>query len=429
MSLTRVRTVVDDSALAQSIGSRLRAARLAAGLTQAQLAEGRYTKAYVSALEHGASKPSMAALSFFATRLGMPVEGLLRDANAAWNRLEVDLVLAAGRWVDAVDGYGALLETSSPGQRPEILVGLAEALVALGRNVEAARAAREAVDLFAAGSRSAEAALATYWLSASLHGQGNTTEAAMLLEGILRQVRSGLRVEPDFEFRLLAALSSNASRDGRHALAISYLEEVRGVAERLDDRRRASYLFNLAYAYREAGDYEGAIRAALQALPLYRAAHLDLEAAALENDLALSYLSVGNAAQAWELSSRSTAAFERLDDRAWQAHALETQSQIKLAADEVEAAAALAARAVTLADEAGDAKAQLNAHLSLGHAQGRAGKVHEALASFERAAELARQEGKPARIRQTLGEYADALAAAGEAARALEVLREAVRAD
>ena len=41
-------------------------------MTQQQLAEGRYTKAYISALEQGHAKPSMAALDFIAGRLGLP---------------------------------------------------------------------------------------------------------------------------------------------------------------------------------------------------------------------------------------------------------------------------------------------------------------------------------------------------------------------
>ena len=63
MNGTRRRIVVDDSALADGIGGRIRQARLAAGLTQQQLAAGRYTKAYISALEKGHAKPSMAAAS------------------------------------------------------------------------------------------------------------------------------------------------------------------------------------------------------------------------------------------------------------------------------------------------------------------------------------------------------------------------------
>src|SRR5215210_927995 len=80
-----------DRPLAQRIGARLRRARTQASLTQAQLAEGRYTKAYVSALEHGLVKPSMAALNFFADRLQIPIERLLSDGEARWTRLEADI--------------------------------------------------------------------------------------------------------------------------------------------------------------------------------------------------------------------------------------------------------------------------------------------------------------------------------------------------
>src|SRR5918994_7064280 len=75
---TKKRTshVEADRPLAVRIGARLRRARTQASLTQAQLAEGRYTKAYVSALEHGLVKPSMAALNFFADRLQIPIERL-----------------------------------------------------------------------------------------------------------------------------------------------------------------------------------------------------------------------------------------------------------------------------------------------------------------------------------------------------------------
>ena len=59
---TRRRVVVDDSPLAHAIGTRIRRARLAAGLTQQQLAGERYTKAYISALETGNAAPSMRSL-------------------------------------------------------------------------------------------------------------------------------------------------------------------------------------------------------------------------------------------------------------------------------------------------------------------------------------------------------------------------------
>src|SRR6267142_8201 len=107
---TRRRVVVDDRPLAHAIGQRLREARLAAGLTQQQLAGERYTKAYISALENGIAKPSMAALNYLAPRLGHTASEILSDPSRAWARLEADLALAAGHWQQALDGYVALID-------------------------------------------------------------------------------------------------------------------------------------------------------------------------------------------------------------------------------------------------------------------------------------------------------------------------------
>ena len=96
-----------DRPLALRIGARLRRARTQAALTQAELAAGRYTKAYVSALEHGLVKPSMAALNFFADRLQIPIERLLTDGEARWTRLEADIRLASGDWQSAVGVHRA----------------------------------------------------------------------------------------------------------------------------------------------------------------------------------------------------------------------------------------------------------------------------------------------------------------------------------
>lgn len=58
-------------------GQRLRKMRTDAGLTQKALAAPRYTKAYVSALETGHIRASMAALDFLAPRLGTTPSKLL----------------------------------------------------------------------------------------------------------------------------------------------------------------------------------------------------------------------------------------------------------------------------------------------------------------------------------------------------------------
>ena len=148
----------------------MRRARAKAALTQAELAAGRYTKAYVSALEHGLVKPSMAALNFFAERLQIPIERLLTDGEARWTRLEADIRLAAGDWQPAIDAFTELLDVDPPEHvRAELLLGLAEGLARSGKGEETVRDASEAARLFRAQGRLAEAAWATYWELSGLY--------------------------------------------------------------------------------------------------------------------------------------------------------------------------------------------------------------------------------------------------------------------
>jgi transcriptional regulator with XRE-family HTH domain len=425
--VSRTRPRVDDSPLARQIGERLRRARLAAGLTQQQLAEGRYTKAYVSALENGLSRPSMAALNYLSSRLGIPASSLINDEPAAWARLEADLALASGRWDDAIAAYRDLLETTVTREtRPELMSGLAEALIRRGNGKEATSYAAEAARAFHSANREAEASLAEYWLSAAHYQQENSTEAKAILQSILARVRAGMRVEPDFELRLVMALSSNESRDGNHAAALAYLEEVRGLTGSLDDRRRAGYLYDLAYSYRETGDFEAAVRSGMASLALFRRVEADRETAGLENDLALSYLALGNTGKAAELAASSRNRLEALGDGWLLSHVVDTQARIELAGGTADRSASLAKEALALAERANNAKASIDALLSLARAQAALGDREAALESNRRAGDLARQFGNASLLRKALREWADSLAAAGQHEQAFAVMREAL---
>ena len=426
---TRRRVVVDDSDLARRIGGRLRRARLAAGLTQSELAAGRYTKAYVSALENGQSKPSMAALSFFSDRLGMAATRFLDEEGGVWRRLEVDLALASGRFGDATDGYLELLDASPQAEvRAELLCGIAEAHAGLDRGTDAVSAAAEAAEIFGSLGRKPEAAIARYWLAVGQYQLGNGTEAEGILRAVLAEVRAGLRVEPDFEARLLMTLSSAASKEGRHAVALGYLEEIRSVAGALDDRRRGAFLYDLAYSYRETGDVEAAVRSGMASLALFRAAGYELGVGALENDLSLSYLALGNTGKAAELAASSAGHFEHLGDRRWLAHVVETQAQIALARGDLDEARRLADASLALADETGNEKAAVSALRTLARIERARGDLSHAMDLAERAADRARPTGSPGLIRDSMTDWAELLAETGQHERAFAILREAMQA-
>ena len=272
----------------------------------------------------------------------------------------------------------------------------------------------------------ADAALAEYWLSYAHYQQENTAEAKAILLSTLANVRAGLKVEPDFTLRLLMAISSNESREGNHAAALAYLEEVRGLAGDLDDRRRAAYLYDLAHSYRETGDYEGALRAGIASLELYRHAEADRETATLENDLALSYLAVGNTTKADELANSSRRTFESLaDDRAL-AHVIETQARIGLILGSFEQAVAQATAALELAEGTGNPNAIVQALLTRARARTGLGDMAGALADNEQAGQVARESSTPTLLRQALGQWADALALSGDHERAFTLMREAL---
>lgn len=427
VSATRPR--VDDSPLARKIGERLRKARLAAGLTQTQLAEPRYTKAYVSALENGLSRPSMAALNHFAGRLGISASQLINDEPTAWARLEADLLLACSRWDEAIAAYGNLLEASQPpGARAELLRGLSEARIRKGQAGDAIAYATESAELFRAAHRDADAALAEYWIAAAHYLRENTTESKAILNAILTRVRAGLKVEPDFQARILMSLSSNESLDGNHKAALAYLEEVRGLDADLDDRRRAAYMFDLAYSYREIGDYEAAVRTGIISLELFRRAEAQRESGALENDLSMSYLALGNSSRAAEMATSARARFERLDDKWWLAFVLDSQARIALARGSADEAVRYADEALGLAQLTKNAKASVDALLTLARARTALGDTAGSLAANEQAAELARTAGSPSLVRKSLRDLADALAASGDHQRAFALMREALTA-
>ncbi|MGH2462122.1 MAG: tetratricopeptide repeat protein [Candidatus Limnocylindria bacterium] len=414
--------------LARRVGEQIRVARRRAGLTQSQLAGERYTKAYISALETGITRPSMVALNYIAERLGLPASHFLDEPHPVWSRLEVDMRLAAGDWAGAAEGYRSALDSGlSDVARAETLRGLAEAEARQDHGRAAITAASESARIFAALGRVADEALARYWLAYGTYLTDNEADARGQLQGLLGQVRSGLRVEPEFEMRLLTALAAVESRVGEHGRSLAYLEEARGMADDLDDRRRANFLFNLAISYRETGDIEAAIRVGQQGLALYRAAGAEFESATIENDLAMAYLALGNLERAGELAAEARKQFETVGDDRFLAAVLDTEAQIALAGGKHDRALALTARSHQLARDTGNRLVETLSLITAARVLRARGDRDGAEQRYAAAAELARAGSGQGRLRDLLGEWADLRAEAGDYQGAYELTAEAVK--
>ena len=96
-------------------GTRLRNLREAAGLTQAELADGISASSYISLLEAGKRKPKPELVGQFASRLGVSVAELIidqGDQEVDWTLNVAQVALSSGNLDDA-ENYARLIIESS----------------------------------------------------------------------------------------------------------------------------------------------------------------------------------------------------------------------------------------------------------------------------------------------------------------------------
>lgn len=420
--------VVDNSHVARRVGERIKQARLRAGLTQAALSKGRYTAAYISALERGLAKPSMAALTFLSERLGVSIPDLVAEERPLVGRLEADLLLASGQPQEALDRYDALLDTAGEDRRhrAELLRGRAEALCRLDRGSDAIRPASEAAELFDAFGALADAAWARYWLAGAHYLTDNTGEAQAIYQQLLAQERAGLQVAPDFRFRLLTQLGNTEAWDGSPERALTYMEEARSLLGDISLRQRAAFLSGLSLHYRRAGDLEGSIRVGHESLALYHAADAEREKAGLEGNMAVTFLELGNTSKARAHLRAAKSVAERLEDALLLAELIEIEARLALATDDLDAATERAQAALAAADAGGSYLVAVGAHRTLARVARARDDRTEADAAYGRAVTLLRKHRSGTQLRDLLAEWADLRASWGDAGGANELYAEAL---
>src|SRR5438067_13107373 len=97
------------------LGERLRQLRVAAGLTQSELAGERFSKEYVSQIERGKTRPTLETIEWLAGRLGVDA-GFLASGVAADERGQIEGALAraealyqASEDVEAAEAFDRLV--------------------------------------------------------------------------------------------------------------------------------------------------------------------------------------------------------------------------------------------------------------------------------------------------------------------------------
>jgi transcriptional regulator with XRE-family HTH domain len=144
------------------LGNRIRAARVARGWTQTQLAGDDVSVGYVSRIESGQRRPNASTLDDLATRLGVPVDHLLRGVTA--------------REYDEI----------------KLTLDFAELSLESGEHVEAEARAQEAVDRATTASQDELAYRGRFLMARALEGQGNLDDAILGLEPLVADQEGGL---------------------------------------------------------------------------------------------------------------------------------------------------------------------------------------------------------------------------------------------
>jgi transcriptional regulator with XRE-family HTH domain len=253
------------SAMTADVGARIRSLRTARGLTQAQLAEPQYTKAYISMLESGRTRASMKALEHIAGRLGVQPSDLLggspSPAAPQYDLLEARRLVEEGHAKEAVTILEALEEGLTPGDQ---LVRLRYLAAAYNGADEAKRAfpvierAQRMAELLGDEAEQVrlKAALASAYARTYAY-----EDAARLYRECVQACDDGIVSDPMFQFRRLSDLATILTNQRQAKQAMPVFERAIALAEQFGDQPSVARMYAaLAKAHHDQGDVELAIR-------------------------------------------------------------------------------------------------------------------------------------------------------------------------
>ncbi len=260
---------------AAQLGARIKAARVAAGLTQPELAQNDASVAFLSRIESGQRRPSAELLEILAGKLRVSVDYLV--IGEAWEdarRLELqldhaELSLVGGDSHNALalsrDALGSSALEAVPGGTPRAQFVEAAALDALGDPTAA-----QAFQLLLEGGcpdsvtrLKAATALSRIWRE-----QGQLGRSIACAQSALDDLPPEV-IASEEGIRLSVTLAAALFTDGRTAEAAEICDRAIAESERLSSPvARASAYWNASVIRSESGDVTEAISLARRALHL-----------------------------------------------------------------------------------------------------------------------------------------------------------------
>lgn len=334
------------------LGERLRQLRVAAGLTQSELAGDRFSKEYVSQIERGKTRPTRETIDWLAERLGVDA-GFLANGVSTDERGRLDAALSraealyeADRLDEAHQEFLDLLPGARGTGLPELevraLTGTAKSKMRLGEHRPALELLTRAREMVETGSFSDVDRAEVYFALAVCRYQLSSVQTAIGLfnEALALAERSGLpcdalrshilswrsrcwRRQRDYEaaredveraLELAEAVhdprtvggayfqaSIVADREGHWVLARTYAEKAKAAFEELSDQVNVGRLTNnLGMLQFLLGKPEQAVEQLKEAVKIALDVGNDADAGQAINSLAQVHLRTGNSELAEE---------------------------------------------------------------------------------------------------------------------------------
>jgi transcriptional regulator with XRE-family HTH domain len=342
----------------ETLGTRLRALRRAAGLSQAELADGQFTKEYVSQIERGRTRPTRETVEWLARRLDVDYE-LLEHGWSRADALHIESVLGEGerlleesRYADALQAFAGLREARGfsgemPQQRLRLLRGETWAQIRSGELDAALSLLDEAANLVVTpGFSDTDRAEVVFFVGVVRCSESRIPEAIVLLDEAVvlaegsdlpsdqlradifqwrarchRLNRDWVAAHEDAERALelaeastdtlrigdaLFQASMGAQRDGRYVLARSHAERSLELFEQLGDRATVGRLLNnLAGLNHLLGHSERAVELLRDAFEIFLELDLGVEAGYACSSLAEILVEEGAYGEAEELAVKA----------------------------------------------------------------------------------------------------------------------------
>ena len=416
-----------------SIGQRLREARLAKGLTQEQLAKGLATKGFISQVERDRSVPSLPKLRLMAERLGVPLGYFTGDTSAlelTYLHKSAELAVKAeepDRALTLVDEALALVTTAN--ERADLLRIKGTAFDALGRLSDALLAHQTAAALVPPDDPELIAAI--YAEIATVLQQQEQFNAA--IEANLRALNALDRcrhADPALRSRALHNLGRSNYSLGQLKPAHDYFGQALDAALDAESIRRAAIAhMSLSVSARAVGELDRAIDHCRRALELHNRMGQPRVANRVLNNLGDVYYAQGKKAEARAIQQRCLDRARELKDDLEIGIAGGELARYVLEGGDARQALALARESQAASDRSGDHLHQAYAAAIEARAAEQLGHPIVADRTFKAAIAMLLERQAGAKLAEVCTLYADILRSRGQSERAFALMRVAAERD